>query len=80
MAQLSPEEGSLVISPMHGKLIQLPVKEGDVVKKGDTLAIVEAMKMENVVAASVNSVIKEIKVKEGSQVSSNQIMMLLEEN
>ncbi len=78
MAQVSSEEGSFVVSPMHGKLIQLPVKKGDVVKKGDTLAIVEAMKMENVVAASFNSVIKEIKVTEGSQVSSNQIMMLLE--
>ncbi|MGM0566387.1 MAG: acetyl/propionyl/methylcrotonyl-CoA carboxylase subunit alpha [Bacteroidota bacterium] len=79
MAQVSSEEGNLVVSPMHGKLIQLPVKEGDTVKKGDTLAIVEAMKMENVVAASSDSVIKEVKVTEGSQVSSNQIMMLLED-
>ncbi len=79
MAQVSSEDGSVVVSPMHGKLIKLPVKEGDKVKKGDTLAIVEAMKMENVVTASANYRVKELKSKEGAQVSSNQIIMVMEE-
>jgi acetyl-CoA carboxylase biotin carboxylase subunit len=79
MRQLSVDDDNVVISPMHGKLIQLPCKEGDTIKKGATLAIVEAMKMENVVTASADCVVKEIKAKEGMQVSSNQIIMLLEE-
>jgi len=79
MAQVTAGDGSVVVSPMHGKLIKLPVKEGDTVKKGDTLAIVEAMKMENVVTASDDYIVKELKTKEGAQVSSNQIIMVMEE-
>lgn len=79
MAQVAAGDGSVVVSPMHGKLIKLPVKEGDRVKKGDTLAIVEAMKMENVVTASAEYLVKELKTKEGAQVSSNQIIMVMEE-
>lgn len=79
MAQVSADDGNVVMSPMHGKLIKLAVQAGDVVKKGDTLAIVEAMKMENVVTASASYRVKEVKAKEGLQVSSNQIIMLLEE-
>lgn len=78
MAQVSTEEGNTVVSPMHGKLIKLPVKEGEKVSKGDTLAIVEAMKMENVVTASADYRVKEIKCKEGAQVSSNQVIMVME--
>jgi biotin carboxyl carrier protein len=40
---------------------------------------VEAMKMENVVTASANYRVKELKSKEGAQVSSNQIIMVMEE-
>ncbi len=79
MAQVAAGDGSVVVSPMHGKLIKLPVKEGDRVKKGDTLAIVEAMKMENVVTASAEYLVKELKTKEGAQVSSNQVIMVMEE-
>lgn len=45
---------TLALSPMPGKIIQVVAKEGDVVKKGDPIAILEAMKMEHVVYAPCN--------------------------
>ena len=64
-------------SPMPGTLTRLRVKVGDRVKQGDTLAIVEAMKMENEVLAPINGVVKEIYAKVGVQVGSDVAIMLL---
>lgn len=64
-------------SPMPGTLTKLKVKVGDSVKIGDTLAIVEAMKMENEVLAPLNGVIKEIYAHEGMQVGSNIAIMFI---
>ena len=64
-------------SPMPGTLTRLRVKVGDRVKQGDTLAIVEAMKMENEVLAPIDGVVKEIYAKVGVQVGSDAAIMLL---
>lgn len=76
---MNTEGGDVIVSPMHGKLIKLYVGVGDAVGVGDTLAIVEAMKMENVIKSPAQATIKEIKSKEGEQVSSNQVLILLQE-
>ncbi|MBX7490338.1 sodium-extruding oxaloacetate decarboxylase subunit alpha [Helicobacter turcicus] len=67
-----------IISPMPGNLTKLKVKVGDKIKEGDVLAIVEAMKMENQVLATVGGEIKEIYAKEGQQISANLAIMLVE--
>lgn len=55
-------------SPLPGIIVAIKVKPGDTVKKGDTLIILEAMKMENNIPATTAGVIKEICVNTGDSV------------
>jgi biotin carboxyl carrier protein len=64
-----------VRAPMPGLIIDLRVKEGDHVKSGDPLLILEAMKMENIIKASGDSVVKSVKVKKGESVEKNQVLI-----
>ncbi|RDU59178.1 sodium-extruding oxaloacetate decarboxylase subunit alpha [Helicobacter marmotae] len=64
-------------SPMPGTLTKIKVQVGDKVKQGDTLAIVEAMKMENEVLSPIDGVIKEIYATQGMQIGSDVAIMLL---
>ena len=65
-------------APMTGKIISIVVNAGDEVKAEDEVVIMDAMKMEIPVYASVDGVIKEIKVKEGDSVKTDQILIVLE--
>ena len=60
-----------IISPMPGKVIKINVGKGDKVIKGQTLLIVEAMKMENYITAPSDGVVEEIDVKVGDMVNSS---------
>jgi biotin carboxyl carrier protein len=72
-------EGDLNISsPMPGKVIKVPVSVGEAVTSGQTLIVVEAMKMQSEFKASADRVVREILVKEGDTVSAHQMMMKLE--
>jgi biotin carboxyl carrier protein len=62
-------------APMPGLILQVPVKEGDVLKKGDTLLILEAMKMENVLKAQADITIQKIFVKSGDRVEKGHILI-----
>ncbi len=62
-------------APMPGLIIDLRVKEGDQVKAGDPLLILEAMKMENIIKASGDSIVKSVKVKKGETVEKNQVLI-----
>jgi len=64
------DRSNFVVSPMPGLLVKIPVKIGDSVKSGTTLAIVEAMKMQNELRAPVDGVVKKINFKEGEQVDA----------
>ncbi|MGB9721832.1 MAG: biotin/lipoyl-containing protein [bacterium] len=68
-----------VVSPMPGLLVKVPVKIGDKVTAGMTLAIVEAMKMQNELKASKDGVVKKINYKEGEQVDAFVPIVELEE-
>ncbi len=59
-------------SPMPGLVIKVLVKEGDEVKAGDPLLILEAMKMENVFKATGNAIVKSIKIKERQAVEKGE--------
>ncbi|MCX7974005.1 MAG: biotin/lipoyl-binding protein [Candidatus Aminicenantes bacterium] len=65
-------------APMPGKVVRVVVGEGDKVKRNQTLAIVEAMKMENEIKASVEGVIKKVYVAEGDLVDSEKALLELE--
>lgn len=64
-----------VRAPMPGLIIQLLVKDGDEVKSGDTLLILEAMKMENIIKAPGDATVKSVKVRKGDGVEKNQVLI-----
>lgn len=66
-----------IVSPMPGNLTKIKVSVGDCVKEGDVVAIVEAMKMEHEVLASVAGEVKEIYAQEGMQANNGVAIMLI---
>jgi len=72
------EEENNVFSPMPGKIVKIPVKMGDAVKKGETVIIVSAMKMESEFKAKKEGIVKEILVREDDTVDGNQLLIRLE--
>jgi biotin carboxyl carrier protein len=67
-----------VIAPMPGKVVKLLVKPGDVVRAGDGIVVVEAMKMENELKASVAGTVKEIRTEEGKTVNGGDVLVVIE--
>ena len=65
-------------APMPGKILEVMVKTGDTVKAGDTLVILEAMKMQNAILASTKGIIKKVLVKEGDTTSKSDLLIELE--
>ncbi len=65
-------------APMPGLIINVSVKVGDEVKKGDTLLILEAMKMENVIKSPRDGKIKKVSVELKKPVEKNQVMLEFE--
>ncbi len=64
----------LLASPMPGRIISISVKEGDAVKAGDAVAIIESMKMESVVRSDHDVHVGEVLVTEGSTVKRGQAL------
>ena len=62
-------------APMPGMVLKVLVNEGMAVKKGDSLFILEAMKMENIIKASADVVIKSVKIKPGFKVEKGQVLI-----
>lgn len=62
-------------SPMPGLIVNLKVKAGEEVKKGDVLLILEAMKMENIIKSPGDGIIKSIHIKKGDSVEKNQVLI-----
>ncbi|ASB47673.1 acetyl/propionyl/methylcrotonyl-CoA carboxylase subunit alpha [Alkalitalea saponilacus] len=69
--------GNTLIAPIPGKITEIKVSEGDIIRAGDTLAILEAMKMENLLKATHDGVIEKIRTLPGSQVKANEIILEL---
>ena len=63
-------------APMPGMVLKILVSEGEEVKKGGNLLVLEAMKMENIIKSPADVVIKSIKVKPSDKVEKNQIMLV----
>jgi biotin carboxyl carrier protein len=67
-----------VTSPMPGKVIRIQVNEGDSIKKGTTLMIIEAMKMENQIVSPRDAVVKTINVSVNDRVESSTALIEFE--
>ncbi|MCX5904865.1 MAG: acetyl-CoA carboxylase biotin carboxyl carrier protein subunit [Proteobacteria bacterium] len=69
--------GKSVTSPMPGKIIAVKCSQGQTVKKGDVLIILEAMKMEQEIKAKVDGTISEIKVTAGTAVQKEEELIVI---
>lgn len=76
MSNLNNAKISEVKAPMPGLVLKIFVKEGDEVKKGENLFILEAMKMENIIKSPGDVVVKSIKIKPGDKVEKGQVLIL----
>jgi 3-methylcrotonyl-CoA carboxylase alpha subunit len=68
----------VITAPMHGKVLTIDVKAGDIVSKGQRVAVVEAMKMEHALTAPIDGVIAEIVVSAGDQVAERARLLVVE--
>ncbi|HXN91819.1 MAG TPA: pyruvate carboxylase subunit B [Candidatus Sulfotelmatobacter sp.] len=66
-----------VIAPMQGLIVKVPVKQGDAVKLGEVVAVLEAMKMQNDIVTTVAGKVTAVYVKEGEVVSPNQPLLAI---
>lgn len=73
-----PITGKTVKAPMPGSILRFTVKPGDTVTKGQTVVILEAMKMENSIATDYAGTVKRLLVKEGSTVAADAPMIEIE--
>jgi 3-methylcrotonyl-CoA carboxylase alpha subunit len=78
-AEAHGEGAGLIEAPMHGRLLALFVKEGDIVERGARLAIIEAMKMEHALNAPRAGRVGAIAYPEGAQVQQGARLMTIEE-
>lgn len=70
--------GEPIKAPMPGAILDIKASVGAKVKKGQILCILEAMKMENEIFASLDGVVSHIMVSKGSNVSTNDILMVIQ--
>ena len=76
--KIPPDNSKLLLSPMPGMLISLPVKVGQEVKAGEVLSVIEAMKMENVLRADRDVIISQINSPVGESLIVDQVIMEFE--
>lgn len=70
-----PADKSRMISYIPGTIVELMVKEGDKVKKGDVVLVLEAMKMKNRVKCELSGIISKINVEPGDKVPKKTLLM-----
>ena len=73
-----PDMSKFVLSPMPGLLVQVAVEPGQEVKAGERVAVIEAMKMENVLFASADGVVKEVRAAKGDSLAVDQAIVEFE--
>jgi len=76
--QVKPSVEGALTSAMQGMIVKLKVKVGDSVNEGDTVAVLEAMKMENDVKADKSGKVSEIFISEGDTVEKDDVLMVIE--
>lgn len=71
------ESTTNVLAPMQGTITKLNIKVGNVIKKGDVLMVLEAMKLENDILSPVDGYVRQLLVKENEKVDINQLMLII---
>ena len=79
MSEVKLSEKEITINaPMPGMVISYSIKEGDKVKAGDVVLILEAMKMENNITSPVDGVLKKIIKEAGASVEKGEVLCIIE--
>ncbi len=82
LIKTSPEAGRrhevVITVPMPGLVVDVEVKEGESVKAGQGLAVVEAMKMQNEIKSPLDGIVKKIFIKKGQTVNSREKLIIVE--
>ena len=69
--------GQDVAAPMQGTILDVKVKAGDAVKKGQVVAVLEAMKLENEVVSPFDGVVKQVLVSKGQKVNNGDKLLII---
>ncbi|MEN5168333.1 acetyl/propionyl/methylcrotonyl-CoA carboxylase subunit alpha [Brevundimonas pondensis] len=73
--KVAADTSKLVLSPMPGLVVDIPVAVGQEVKSGETVAIIEAMKMQNILKAERDGVVKAVGAKAGDPVAADDVLV-----
>ncbi|MCP4647204.1 MAG: carboxylase, partial [bacterium] len=76
-AKVASVDGTPLPAPMPGMIVSYEVEVGDSVSEGDSVVILEAMKMENALQAPVSGTIKAINYKSGDSVAKNDVLCVI---
>ncbi len=71
----APDTSKIVVSPMPGLVVSLDVKAGQEVKEGETVAVIEAMKMQNIIRAERDGTVKSVGPKAGDSVAADEVLV-----
>ena len=69
--------GNKIVAPLPGRVISLKVKEGDTVKAGDEVVVLEAMKMENSITSDYEGTVQQVCVAEGENVATDAVLLII---
>ena len=70
-------EGMPIKSPLQGKVVDINVSVGDPVKSGETVALIEAMKMENEIKTGITGIVTSVAVTKGSSVNADDVLLTI---
>jgi propionyl-CoA carboxylase alpha chain len=73
--KMAADTAKLVISPMPGLVVTLDVEAGQSVRSGEQVAIIEAMKMQNIIRAERDGVVKAVLVAAGASVAADEVLI-----
>jgi propionyl-CoA carboxylase alpha chain len=73
--KVAPDTSKMLLCPMPGLIVSVNVQEGQEVKAGDTLAVVEAMKMENVLTAQADGTVKKVNAAKGDSLALDDVIL-----
>ena len=76
-APAAPTAGAVIKSPLPGRVLDVFVKEGDTVKQGQHLILLEAMKMENNIDSDKAGTVKEVRVRRDDSVMEGDILLVI---